>query len=141
MKAKLLVFLLVIFSLISLIGCKPQGDPLDQARQALEIHKELLESAKSESIASQIVQFDFRLQKATPFLERDEKDLSKDLINAQENLQKAHDAWQQAIKKTEKFPKTPDSERASLKAEIDADIQTASRHVQAAESIINKLSK
>ncbi|MBI4850216.1 MAG: hypothetical protein HY819_00160 [Acidobacteria bacterium] len=140
MKNKLLSFIL-FFSLIFLACPIAQKDPLSQAQDALSTHQELLESAKGESLAGQIVQFESRLAKATPFLERDEKDLSKELITAQKHLQKAHDAWRSAIAKMEKIPKTPDEEKAALQSEISSYIQTAESNVQSAQRIIESIKK
>ncbi len=140
MKNKLLVFILV-FSL-AFLGCPlTQKDPVTQAQEALATHQELLEAAKGESLAGQIVQFESRLAKATPFLERDDRDLTKELISAQKSLQKAHDAWHSAITKMEKLSKASDSEKVTLQSEISSHIQTAESNVRTAESIIGRLKK
>jgi hypothetical protein len=138
MKNKLLSLLLV-FSFFFLACPMEQKDPIAQAKETLSIHQELLESSKTESIAGQIVQLEFTLSKATPFLERDEKDLSKELISAQKNLQKAHDAFRTALEKMEEIPKTPDSEKAQLQSEISSYIQTAESNIKTAKSIIDNI--
>lgn len=137
MKNKLLV--LVLLFCLTFLGCPQHKEPMIEAQEALSTHKELLESAKSESLASQIVQFESRLAKATPFLER--TDLPKELTPAQESLQKAHNAWRSAITKIEKIPKASDEEKANLQSEISSYMRTAETNVEEAERIIEKLKK
>lgn len=133
--------LILFFSLLFLACPLTQKEPLEQAKDALAAHQDLLEAAKTESLPAQIMQLESRMAKANPFLERDEKELPKELISAQKSLQQAHDAWRSAITKMEKIPKTPDSEKEALQSEISSYIKTAESSVKSAENIIESIKK